>query len=288
MHWLLFLCTSGLTFSTTDYMTNAVIDHGGLYVSRLIAADIERIDMATGETSIVLNALPLSWDVQNGFLATADTAGRPDNEIKHIRVHDGSVYWLELDGRLQRSIVGGGTAETIAEHVVDYTLFEDRVVFITSDGLFSRRLTDVQPVLVLARHDLDSVGTVTADSILVTAFDSPQINQGEASVLRVSWSGVAETIYETTAITYHNPLSVRAIGAGGAVYVARTTSGTYHSTLFVVRDGVIRELDSVVGPVWLLAASEDAITFAQWGIGTGIHQVMHFCVSPQRRRIALH
>jgi hypothetical protein len=106
MRWLLTLlvavsasadCTSHVLYHTNDYITGAVFDDS-LYVSLLQAGDIERIDATTGQTSVVANDGVNHWDVQHGFLATAETIGRPDKDIKSLKVRDGYVYWLETDG----------------------------------------------------------------------------------------------------------------------------------------------------------------------------------------------
>ena len=274
-------CRSHLLYSTADYIVSEKIDDGALYVSLLLANDIERIDLATGTRTIVATGVSYNWDVQHGFLATPGTVGRPN--ATHIRVRDGYVYWLEDDAVLRRILVGGGAAETIAEHVTQYTLFENRVVFISDGKLFWKQLMLTLPPLFLA--DGDALDSVASDGVLITRYIAgPTIYDVRAEVLRVSWSGDVEKIYEAASGTYHNVFRVTASSSGSTVYIVKRN--TYDNALIVIRNGVASQREKIIGEVDVLDAKDNTITYAQWGVGrTGLHEVVELCTITPRSRV---
>jgi hypothetical protein len=269
------------TYSTGDYIVTARLDDGALYVSLLLADDIERVDLSTGSRTIVSMHGGADWDVQHGFLATPEAIGRPT--ATHITVRDGYVYWLEGDAVLRRMIVGGRTVDTIAEQVSQYMIFENRVVFISDGKIFWKHLTLLLPPFFLT--DGDAIDSVAPDAILVTRYIAgPGFFDIRADVLRVSWTGEAESIYEAASMTYHNVFSVTAIAAGPTVYIVKTNS--YQNSLIVIRNGVAQERERVTGVIDVLDASENAITFAEWGSRiTGLHEVVELCAVRPRSRV---
>ena len=259
-----------------------MIDDGALYVSLLLAHDIERIDLTTGVSSFVSVDDIGPWDVQNGLFVTARTVGR--GSVESITLRDGSVYWTESDHILRRMILGGGTTQTIAENVSQYTVFEDRVVFISDRNLFYKRLTDAEPTLVL--RDVDSFDSVASDGILVTRYSAGAgIYQIHGEVLRVSWAEEVEKIYETDAVTYHNVFSLGGVSAGGTTYVG--VVNTYDTRLLAVRNGFAAEIYHAL-QIGVLAADADALTFLEWGgygAATGWHHLVRLsCATPPRSR----
>ena len=170
---------------------------------------------------------------------------------------------------------------TVAENVAQYVIFEDRVVFISEGKLFFKRLTDAEPTFVLP--DVDSIGSVTSDAIFATRFTSTGVYEALFQVLRVSWFGEAETLYQTRFVTYHVVFNSAVAAAKGITYVAQTMS--YATTLLAIQDGFVSERFRATGPIWILAANEHAITFADWGLSTGMHDVVELeCAGPLRTR----
>jgi len=308
MRWLLFSCLALSVYGDctprtlyqlpADYIVGAVIDDRALYVSRLLAGDIQRVDLTTGETSVVSVGAFGPWDVQHGYLATSVTIGRPADQVKSIKVHNGYVYWVETDGVLRRMLIGGGAVEALAALDISsprYTLFEDRVVFINGGKLFWRLLTGggTIPVL-LPRADLAEIGTVTREAIIVTAYSHPSFNEVTADVLRTSWDGASvESLYQTTVNTYHNSLQVSAFAAGATTYIVSYQNGSFRTTVMALRDGIAATYN-MTGPVAVVAATEEAITVAEWGLGlstpsgTGTHYVVQLCASQIHRRAVIH
>jgi hypothetical protein len=308
MRWLVFYlafsayadCTPQTLYRVpSDYIVDAVVDDRALYVSRLLAGDIQRVDLETGETSVVSVGTPGPWDVQHGYLATPATIGRPADQVKSIKVRDGYVYWVETDGVLRRTLIGGGVVEALAALDIvtpQYIIFEDRVVFINGGRLFWRLLSGGETVPVpLPRSDLGEIGTVTRDAIFVTAYSSPSFYEVRADVFRTSWDGASvETVYQTTVNAYHNSLQVRALAAGATTYIVSYRSGSVRTIVMVLRDGNAAATYDITGPIGVLAATEEAITVAQWGLGlstpsgTGIHYIVQLCTSQGRRRAVIH
>jgi hypothetical protein len=302
MRWLLLLmtvsayadCIPQTVYRTpNDYVVGAVIDDGGLYVELLLARNIQRVDLASGETSVVFVGTPGAWGVQHGYLATPVTIGRPADQVRSIEVRDGYVYWVESDGVLQRMLIGGGPVEALAALDIfspRYRIFEDRVVFLNGGKLFWKPLAGGATVLVsVPSAELGEIGTVSRDSILVTAYSQPALYQVRAYVLRTSWDGAsAETLYETTGYTYHDSLQVTAVAAGATTYIIAYQSGRVATSVIVLRDGIATTTYSIIGPIGVLAATEAGITVTEWGMGTGTHVVVQLCASLDRRRGVKH
>jgi len=289
MRWLLFFvaisasadCTSRLLYTTGDYIVTGTLDDDALYVSLLMAHDIERVDLATGVGTFIATDGGGPWAVQNGLFVTAAMLGLPN--AKSIAIRDGSVYWTEPDDTLRRMILGGGTAEAIAQNVSQYRIFEDRVVFLSERTLFYKRLTDLQPTRLLS--DVDGIDSVTSDRILVTRYSNGGgLYQVHGEILAVSWSGEASKLYEQDAVTYHNVFDLTAAD-GGSVYV--TVRNNYDTRVLARRDGSAVEIyHALLASV--MAADRESVTLLEWGGhggATGYHYLVRvFCDSAPRKR----
>ena len=308
MRWLLFFlavstyaeCVPQTLFQVpSDYIVGAVLDDRALYVSLLLAQNIQRVDLATNGTSVVSVGTPGPWDVQRGYLATSATIGRPADQVTSIKVRDGYVYWVESDSVLRRMLIGGGSVEALAALDISspqYVLLEDRVVFINGGKLFWRSLAGGKTLQVpLPYSNVGEIGTATRDALFVTAYSRPSLYELHADVLRTSWDGSSfETVYQATINTYHNSLQVRALAAGATTYIISYESGRDASSVMVLRNGTAATTSNFTGPIGVLAVTEEAITIAEWGLGvstpsgTGMHYVAQFCAINSRRRAAIH
>ena len=78
MRWLLFFvavsasadCSSRLLYTTPDYIVTAQLDDGALYEQLLLGDDVERIDLATGDRSVVAMGPIGGWTEQHGVFGT--------------------------------------------------------------------------------------------------------------------------------------------------------------------------------------------------------------------------
>ena len=180
-------CTSRILVRTGPPIYTAHLDHGVLYFSTFAHRTIERVDEATGQTSTVFTGEVnlTNWDIENGTIALPGGAANeliivaPDGsrrviaEASNIRgfyLQDGYLYWTNEDKQLRRAGVKGGAAETVAVDLppAPYKIFQDRVVWFDSMGLWWRRLGGGVPLLLLPRSDISAIDQVDFDGILLS------------------------------------------------------------------------------------------------------------------------
>ena len=299
-------CLSRTLLSTSAPIYEARVDRGALYFSIFGQKTIQRLDEATGQTTVVYTAdvTAFNWSIDNGMLAVQTGSSeltiiapsgvrRVIDEplaIRSFRLQDGYLYWVEDDNALRRVQVIDGPIETVASGITGaYRIFDDRVVFAAANGLYWQSLSGGVPMLLLPRSGITAIDMVTADAILISASSPPDPNVSTASVLRVPWTGgPVETIYQTTVTGYVPSVSLVATIADGTTYIVRTVTIHFFSTtstLVVVRDGVARDrFSNNIAVLGILAADEDAIIVGQWIDAGGMRRIERLCADAPKRR----
>ena len=117
--------------------------------------------------------------------------------IRRFSFHDGFIYWLAQDGVLRRTGIHGGAIETIAVGLsTDYTIFEDRLLFTTENGLYWQALSGGAPALLLPRSGITGIAAVTRDAgIVSTRRHSMSIISAQS--FACPGRSAVETIYNT-------------------------------------------------------------------------------------------
>ena len=297
-------CTSGVLFRAGGPINTALIDNGTLYFSIFGQRTIQRVGETTS-TFFTADATLQYWDIENGTLALPGAANEviliaPDGSrrliadpsgIRGFNLRDGHLYWTTEDHRLRRAGVNGGAIETVAVDLPEtpYAIFEDRIVYFDSTGLYWRPLNGGVPLLLLPRSDIAGIGQITRDAILVSTKSPFDPNVASAKILRVPWLGApVEPVYETSVQGYAPSLSAGAIVAGKTTYIIRTeTQHFFWSTtsLIVLRDGMARtRFATGLGSFWVLAADEESITVGQWIDAGGMRRIERICADVSRMR----
>jgi hypothetical protein len=297
-------CTSSVLFRAGGPINIVHIDNGALYVSLFGERTIQRVAETTS-TFFTADATLQYWDIENGTLAlpgapnevilvAPDGSRRVIAEASGMRgfyLRDGYLYWTTEDRQLRRSGVSGGVVETIAVDLpaTAYTIFEDRIVYFDSAGLYWRPLSGGVPLLLLPRSDIAGIGQITRDAILVSTSSPFDPNVASAGVLRVPWLGApVETVYEASVQGYVPSLSVGAVVAGKTTYIIRTETQHFFwsaTSLIVLRDRVARtRFVTGLGSFRVLAADEESITVGQWVDAGGMRRIERICADAPRMR----